>query len=180
MKVRACAQVARVRSPRRRFARRSECVRCAHSQCVSAHLRPRKSGPASLSLFFVFVLLKKRMAVDARGNLAFFSEISKQRWTRSVRPRLRQRPQPLRAIRCEWWREPHKLTARRGEGLELCPSRPSVTASMLRRTETGRCLLCHGFACVSSWSVPLLRRGRASSPENLPALQPPFRDLRVV
>ena len=42
-------------------------------------------------------------------------------------------------------------------------------------------LLCHGLGWMSSRSDLLLRRrGHAASPENLPALQPPLRDLRVV
>ena len=44
-----------------------------------------------------------------------------------------------------------------------------------------RLSLCHGLTCVSSWSVsPLRRRGHAASPENVSAVQPPLRDLRLV
>ena len=59
--------------------------------------------------------------------------------------------------------------------------RTLVTAS---GSDTPRpsCLLCHGLGCTSSWSrSPLLRRcGHAPSPENLPSLSAPLRDLRVV
>jgi hypothetical protein len=44
----------------------------------------------------------------------------------------------------------------------------------------GRLSLCHGVTCVSSWSVPLRRHGHAASPENVSAVQPPLRDLRLV
>jgi len=67
----------------------------------------------------------------------------------------------------------------RGWGPGDGSSRPSVTASMLRRDRASQVCLCHGLLAVSSrCALPLRPRGHPASPEDLPPLQWPLCDLR--